>query len=270
MDHHDLQQKRNFKLVLEYDGSGYHGWQRQEGVLTIQEVLESRIEIMLGGPIRVRGSGRTDAGVHARRQVANFYARTRLKPGEIQRGLNSLLPADIVVLEAEEVADSFHARFSASSKTYEYRILNRETPSALERNSAWLIRRRLMAPPVLECLPGLVGMHDFSAFMAAGSSVKSTERNIYRAELSRPDLDHWVFLFEANGFLRHMVRNLVGTLVDVGRGKLSPEGFVQIICSRDRRRAGMTAPAHGLFLVDVKYESNDEQDTHGGVEDETR
>jgi len=270
MDHHDLQQKRNFKLVLEYDGSGYHGWQRQEGVLTIQEVLESRIEIMLGGPIRVRGSGRTDAGVHARRQVVNFYARTRLKPREIQRGLNSLLPADIVVLEAEEVADSFHARFSASSKTYEYRILNRETPSALERNSAWLIRRRLEARPVLECLPGLVGVHDFSAFMAAGSSVKTTERSIYRAELSLPAPDHWVFLFEANGFLRHMVRNLVGTLVDVGRGKLSPEGFVEIMDSKDRRRAGMTAPAHGLFLVDVKYDSNDEQGSNGGVEDETR
>ncbi|NTW36045.1 MAG: hypothetical protein HGB17_07930, partial [Syntrophobacteraceae bacterium] len=123
---------------------------------------------------------------------------------------------------------------------------------------------------VLEGLPGLVGLQDVSALMAAGASVKSTERNISRAALSRPDLDHWVFLFEAKGFLRHMVRNLVGTLVDVGRGKLSPEGFVQIIYSRDRRRAGMTAPAHGLFLVDVKYESNDEQDTHGGVEDETR
>jgi tRNA pseudouridine38-40 synthase len=270
MAHHDLQQKRNFKLVLEYDGSGYHGWQRQEGVLTVQEVLESRIEIMLGGPIRVRGSGRTDAGVHARRQVVNFYARTRLKPREIQRGLNSLLPADIVVLEAEEVADSFHARFSASSKTYEYRILNRETPSALERKGVWLIRRRLVAPPVLECLPRLIGIHDFSAFMAAGSSVKTTERNIYRAELSLPDPDHWVFLFEANGFLRHMVRNLVGTLVDVGRGKLSPEGFVEIMHGKDRRRAGMTAPAHGLFLVDVKYDSNDEQGSHGGVEDEAR
>jgi tRNA pseudouridine38-40 synthase len=270
MGHHDLQRKRNFKLVLEYDGSGYHGWQRQEGVLTIQEVLETRIEVILGGPIRVRGSGRTDAGVHARRQVVNFYARTRLKPQEIQRGLNSLLPPDIVVLEAEEVSDSFHARFSASSKTYEYRILNREIPSALERNRAWLIRRPLMASPVLECLPMLVGTHDFSAFMAAGSSVRSTERNIYRAEMSRPDLDHWVFLFEANGFLRHMVRNLVGTLVDVGRGKLSPDGFMKVMHSKDRRRAGMTAPAHGLFLVDVRYQSYDEQNMHGGVEDETR
>lgn len=264
MAHHDVQQKRNFKLVLEYDGSGYHGWQRQEGVLTIQEVLESRIEVMLGGPIRVRGSGRTDAGVHARRQVANFYARTRLEPREIQRGLNSLLPPDIVVLEAEEVPDSFHARFSAVSKTYEYRILGRETPSALERGSAWHIRRRLSVPPVRDCLDRLIGTHDFAAFMAAGSSVKSTERTIYRAEMNCPDPEHWVLFFEANGFLRHMVRNLVGTLVDVGKGKLSAEDFVSIMESGDRRRAGMTAPAHGLFLVDVAYDSNVVRDTQGG------
>jgi len=264
MPHPDVQQKRNFKLVLEYDGSGYHGWQRQEGVLTIQEILESRIEVMLGAPIRVRGSGRTDAGVHARRQVANFYARTRLEPREIRRGLNSLLPPDIVVLEAEEVADSFHARFSAVSKTYEYRILSRETPSALERGSAWHVRRRLSAPPVLECLGRLIGTHNFAAFMAAGSSVKSTERTVYRAEMSCPDPEHWVLLFEANGFLRHMVRNLVGTLVDVGKGKLSPEDFADIMESGDRRRAGMTAPAHGLFLVDVAYDSNTVRDAKGG------
>ncbi len=253
MAHRDPQQKRNFKLVLEYDGSEYHGWQRQEGVLTIQEVLESRIEVMLGSPVRVRGSGRTDAGVHAMGQVVNFYARTRLTPGEIQKGLNSLLPSDIVVLEAEEVPDWFHARFSAVSKTYEYRILNRETPSALERNRAWHIRRRLEAPPVWECLRRVVGTHDFAAFMAAGSSVRSTERTVYRADLSRPVPERWVFRFEADGFLRHMVRNLVGTLVDVGAGKLSPEDFSKIMESRDRRRAGMTAPAHGLFLVDVSY-----------------
>jgi tRNA pseudouridine38-40 synthase len=268
MTHHDVQRKRNFKLVLEYDGSGYHGWQRQEGVLTIQEVLELRIEIMLGGPVGVRGSGRTDAGVHARRQVASFHARTRLEPPEIKRGLNSLLPPDIVVLEAEEVPDSFHARFSATSKTYEYWILNRETPSALERNRAWLIRRHLMADPVRKCLQALGGSHDFSAFMASGSSVKSAERTMYRAELHCPDAEHWIFLFEANGFLRHMVRNLVGTLVDVGRGKISPEGFIDVMQSGDRRRAGMTAPAHGLFLVDVAYAIHGHRNSQGGEEDE--
>jgi len=251
--HFDPQAKRNFKLVLEYDGSHYHGWQRQQGVLTIQEVLESRLEVMLGGPIRARASGRTDAGVHARGQVVNFYSRTNLDPREIQRGLNSLLPSDIVVLHAEEAPDSFHSRFSASSKTYKYHILNRLAPSALERQFAWHIRRKISVAPILECLEIVKGSHDFSAFMASGSSVTSTERCMYRAELERSDADHLVFTFEANGFLRHMVRNLVGTLVDVGKGRLSPEDFRVVLTGKDRRKAGMTAPAHGLYLVAVHY-----------------
>ena len=248
--------KRNFKLILEYDGSQYHGWQRQQGVLSVQEVLESRLAIMLGGPIGVRASGRTDAGVHAAGQVVNFNSRTGLGPEEIQRGLNGLLPPDVVVLHAEEVPHSFHARFSATSKTYAYRILNRAIPSALERRYAWHIRHPIEQEPVLQCLETIKGAHDFSSFMAAGSSVKSTERSIYRAELRSPEEQRLVFIFEANGFLRYMVRNLVGTLVDVGRGKLTPDGFSDILAGKDRRMAGMTAPAHGLCLVAVHYESN--------------
>ncbi len=171
--------KRNFKLVLEYDGGSYHGWQRQRGVLTVQEVLESRLEVMLRSPIRVRASGRTDAGVHAKGQVVNFYTDTTMQPPEVQRGLNSLLPSDIVVLDAEEMPYSFHASFSASSKIYEYRILNRSVPSALERRFAWHIRRPLAISPMQKSLDLLIGLHDFSAFMAAGSSVKSAERVIY-------------------------------------------------------------------------------------------
>lgn len=246
--------KRNFKLVVEYDGSSYHGWQRQQGVLTIQEVIELRLEVMLGGPVHASASGRTDAGVHARGQVVSFASRTRLSPGEIQRGLNSLLPPDIVILAADEVPGSFHARFSAVSKTYAYHILNRPVPSALERGSAWHIRRPIDADPVRQSLEIIKGRRDFSAFMAAGSSVTSTERTLYRAELERPDEDHLVFSFEADGFLRHMVRNLVGTLVDVGKGRISPDGFSAILESRNRQRAGMTAPAHGLYLVAVHYE----------------
>jgi len=245
--------KRNFKLVLEYDGGSYHGWQRQRGVLTVQEVLESRLEVMLRSPIRVRASGRTDAGVHAKGQVVNFYTDTTMQPPEVQRGLNSLLPSDIVVLDAEEMPYSFHARFSASSKIYEYRILNRSVPSALERRFAWHIRRPLAISPMQKCLDLLIGLHDFSAFMAAGSSVKSAERAIYRTELKLHMPHRIIFLFEANGFLRHMVRNMVGTLVDVGKGTLTSEAFAQIIASKDRRRAGMTAPAHGLYLVSVQY-----------------
>jgi tRNA pseudouridine38-40 synthase len=249
----DPQRKRNLKLVLEYDGANYHGWQRQAGMLTVQEVLESRLEIMLGQSVRVRGSGRTDAGVHARGQVVNFYARSRLGSDQILRGLNSLLPPDIVVLHATDVPDSFHARFSAVSKVYEYHILNRPTGSALERNRAWHIRRPLDVAAMQEALADLLGQHDFRAFMAAGSSVRSTERCLYEAELQRRDSERIVFRFVADGFLRHMVRNLVGTLVEVGRGRITPAGLREILAGLDRRRAGMTAPAHGLYLVTVNY-----------------
>jgi len=246
--------RRNLRCVLEYDGSQYHGWQRQRGVLTIQEVLETRLEIMLNRPMSVRASGRTDAGVHAKGQVVNFYTETRMRPEEIQKGLNSLLPGDVVVLTVEEVPESFHARFSAKSKTYEYRILNRPTPSALERNYAWHIRRPLCLDPVLESLKLLAGTHDFAAFMASGSSARSTERDLTRAWVSRPDPEHVVFRFEANGFLRHMVRNLVGTLVEVGLGKRESQEIPSILAGKDRREAGITAPAHGLYLVSVQYD----------------
>lgn len=255
----DPQQKRNFKLVLEYDGAGYHGWQRQAGVLTLQEVLESRLEVMLGTPVRVRGSGRTDAGVHARGQVVNFHSRTRLQAEQILRGLNSLLPPDVVVLQATEVEDSFHARFSARSKVYEYHVLNRPIGSALDRNRAWHIRQPLDAASMQEALGGILGRHDFRAFMASGSSVRSTERCLHEAELLCSDFGRLVFRFVADGFLRHMVRNLVGTLVEVGRGKVSPSGLREILDGRDRQRAGMTAPAHGLYLVMVNYGAESER-----------
>ncbi len=253
MNQYDPQAKRNFKLVLEYDGSQYHGWQRQQGVLTIQEVLESRLEMILQVPVCAHASGRTDAGVHAGGQVVNFHARTRLDPGEILRGMNSVLPSDIVVLHAEEAPHSFHARFSAVGKTYEYHILNRAVPSALQRQYAWHIRQPLAVPPMVECLEAITGLHDFSAFMAAGSSVNSTERTVRRAELGQAGPDRLKFGFEANGFLRHMVRNLVGTLVEVGKEKRSPEDFLDVLASGDRKKAGMTAPAHGLFLAAVHY-----------------
>jgi tRNA pseudouridine38-40 synthase len=258
MSLHDILKKRNFKLVLEYDGSQYHGWQRQQGALTIQEVLEAQLEIMLGSSIRVRASGRTDAGVHARGQVVNFHSRTRMMVGEIQRGLNSLLPADIVVLEADEVPHSFHASFSARSKRYEYRILNRMLPSALERQFAWHVRAPLALDSMRSALKTLVGTHDFRAFMASGSSVRSTERSLYLAELERPDPDHLTIVFEADGFLRHMVRNMVGTLVEVGKGKWRPRDVADILAGRDRKQAGMTAPARGLTLVSVRYDEQDQ------------
>jgi tRNA pseudouridine38-40 synthase len=248
--------ERNIKLVLEYDGSGYHGWQRQAGSLSIQEVIESRLGVMLGKRVGIRASGRTDAGVHAKGQVVNFHALTNLKPDEILRGLNSLLPGDIVVLSAEEVDGAFHARFSAVSKVYEYHILNRPVPSALLRNYAWHVRRALAVEPMEECLRRICGLNNFSAFMASGSQASSTERNMLRAELARPRPDRLKFTYEANGFLRHMVRNLTGTIVEVGKGKRTTEDFERIIRSGDRRQAGMTAPGHGLYLMSVNYRQN--------------
>lgn len=258
----DPQAKRNFKLILEYDGSNYHGWQRQKGVLTLQEVVESKLGIMLGRPVTVRASGRTDAGVHALGQVINFYVRTRLGPEDFQRGLNALLPPDIVVRHAEEVSDSFHASYSALSKIYEYRILNRPLPSALERLYAWHVPKPLDVDRIRSCLPVLVGEHDFSAFMAAGSSVTNPVRVMIEAQAWRPDPEHLYFRFHATGFLRHMVRNLVGTLVQAGRGAMTAQDLAAVLESRDRSRAGITAPAHGLYLVCVFYDREEHLTLH--------
>ena len=225
--------------------------------MSIQEVLESRLEVMLGTPVSARASGRTDAGVHARGQVVSFEGSTRLQSMDIQRGLNSLLPPDIVVLQADEVPHSFHARFSATSKTYEYLILNRPVPSALEKNYSWHVRRPLNMEPMRECLRAIEGCHDFTSFMATGSSVSSTQRHMFEAELSLPDSCHLRFAFTANGFLRHMVRNIVGTLVEVGKGKRTARDFSCVLAGKDRRLAGMTAPAHGLYLLHVTYETRD-------------
>lgn len=257
MNEHDPQIRRNIRLVLEYDGSGYHGWQRQAGSLSIQEIIESRLGVMFGKKIGVRASGRTDAGVHARGQVVNFYIRARLKPEEILKGLNSLLPKDIVVLKADEVDESFHSRFSAVSKIYEFHILNRPVPSALLRKYIWHVRHPLAVAPMEECLKAICGFKDFSAFMASGSPVSSTERNMFRAELERSGPESLKFTYEANGFLRYMVRNLTGTIVEVGKGKRTPEDFVHILEGRDRKKAGMTAPANGLYLITVNYARDD-------------
>lgn len=222
--------------------------------MSVQEVIEARLGVVLGKRVGIRASGRTDAGVHAKGQVINFHVPTRLTPEEILRGLNSLLPDDIVVLSAEEVDESFHARFSAVSKVYEYHILNRPVPSALLRNYAWHVRSSLALKPMEECLKRICGHNDFSAFMASGSRATSTERNMLRAELVRPLPDRLKFTYEADGFLRHMVRNLTGTIVEVGKGKKTTDDFERIMRSGDRKQAGVTAPGHGLFLISVNYQ----------------
>jgi tRNA pseudouridine38-40 synthase len=245
---------QNFKIVIEYDGTAYQGWQRQNEGTTIQGTIEAALETMIKKPVTVLGSGRTDAGVHALNQVANFRADTKLTPEIFKRGLNSLLPPDIVIKDCAVVDDAFHARYSAWSKVYQYRILNRSTPAALFRQYAWHIKKPLDLNAMSKAIACLKGQHDFSAFEATGSPRSDAVRTVIDANLAEKDADGYVVLsIEANGFLRHMVRNVVGTMVDVGLGKLSPEGFEDILMAKDRKKAGITAPAHGLVLKEVRY-----------------
>jgi len=244
---------RNIRLVVEYDGSAYCGWQRQENGISIQQLLEEGLGRMTGEEIRVVGSGRTDAGVHALRQVAHFRTASRLGERNLLMGVNSLLPADIAVLEVREVDPSFHARFSVKSKVYLYRICNRPVRSALERNRAWFVWEPLDLAKIGEALPLLKGTHDFTSFCSTHTDSADRIRTILAINVERDASGIVHISLEADGFLRYMVRTIVGTLVDVGRGKLPPEEVAAILEAKDRRRAGLTAPAHGLFLKDVKY-----------------
>jgi len=244
---------RNIKLTIEYDGTAFHGWQIQPGLRTIQGVIKERIAQITQGEVNLIGAGRTDAGVHAFGQVANFQTESFIELIALQRGLNSLLSPDIVIKGIEEVEEGFHARFSARSKIYEYHILNRSYPSALLRAYAWFIPHQLDLASMERCGRLLIGSHDFSSFRASGDESRHSVREVIRLEIERRQGDLIVIVIEANAFLREMVRSIVGTLVDVGRGKTTLEEFEKIFQARDRRQAGMTAPAQGLFLVEVKY-----------------
>ena len=244
---------RNFKIIIEYDGSNYCGWQRQNNDPTIQKAIEQALMKMTDQKISVIGSGRTDAGVHAYGQVANFKCDTQLEAGDFQGGLNSLTPEDIVISACERVPDEFHARFSAKSKIYQYRILNRPNPAAIMRQYAWHIRKALDLAAMRTALPHLIGSHDFKAFEGAGSPRAHTIRNVLSANLREESDNNLVFEIEANGFLRYMVRNIVGALVETGLGKISPLDVRHILESKDRTHAPATAPAQGLFLVKVNY-----------------
>ncbi len=244
---------KNFKLIIEYDGTDYHGWQRQKGVATVQETIESAIKIMAGQPVTLIGSGRTDAGVHSLGQVANFKVATKLTPLVFKKGLNSLLPPDIVIKDVEQVSDYFHARYDCKGKCYQYHILNREIPSTIHRRFEWHIRRPFMIEAMRDALPCLKGEHDFSAFEAAGSDRKNAVRIVSDIGFDAHKDGKLVFSISANGFLRHMARNIVGTLVDVGIGRITPKEFNEILLSKNRANAGATAPPNGLFLVNVWY-----------------
>jgi tRNA pseudouridine38-40 synthase len=245
---------KNMRMIIEYDGTGYYGWQRQSGDITIQQVLEEILQRITGEKVTLHGSSRTDAGVHALHQVAHFRTSSRIPERNLLLGLNSLIPRNIVVKDLTEVDEEFHARYAARSKTYFYRIFNSNVRTALHRNYCWCVFKPLDVGVMAEAASFLKGVHDFSAFCSAQTDVKSYVREVYDARFEREGGSFLRFSVEANGFLRHMVRTIVGTLVDVGKGKMTPMDFRGILESRDRKKAGVTAPPQGLFLAGVKYE----------------
>jgi len=244
---------RNIKLVIEYDGTNYHGWQVQTNALTIQEVIENKIGIMTQEQVRLIASGRTDAGVHALGQVASFKTSSSLPADVLRHGLNRLLPEDIAIQSAVEVDEHFHPQFEAKRKTYRYVILNRERRSALHRNYSWHLPQPLDLAAMRDASSLLMGKQDFSSFQAADPDPPDPVREVFKSEWSVEEKDFLFFTIEADGFLKHMVRNIVGTLAEIGQGRISREEFSAILGARDRRRAGMTAPPRGLFLLEVKY-----------------
>jgi tRNA pseudouridine38-40 synthase len=245
---------RNIQLTIEYDGTAYCGWQRQENGLSIQQLLEEAIGRMTCSTVTVIGSGRTDAGVHARGQVAHFHTESVLTERNLLMGINSLLPPDIAVLSVREADQDFHARFDARGKTYLYRICNRPVRSALERRYAWFIWEPLDLAKIDAALGVFCGTHDFSSFCSTHTDSPDHVRTIREITVQEREEGMIHVYLEADGFLRHMVRTIVGALVDIGRGNCSREEAAAILAARDRRQAGMTAPPQGLFLEKVRYE----------------
>jgi tRNA pseudouridine38-40 synthase len=268
---------RNLKLEIEYDGTNYCGWQVQRShhvtksqshqLKSIQEIIEKILQKILQEKIRLIASGRTDAGVHALAQVANFKTHSDIAPEKLQKALNGLLPDDISISKIQEVVQDFHSRFRAKSKIYRYTILNRVHPSALLRNMVYFYPYPLDVNLMRKEARCLIGKHDFKAFCASGSDAKDTARTIKRITIKKltyhlspityrlrePSLI--VIEIEADGFLYNMVRNIVGTLIEIGRGRF-PEGCLKrILQSRNRKLAGPIVPAKGLCLLEVKYSS---------------
>jgi tRNA pseudouridine38-40 synthase len=250
---------RTIKLTLQYDGTEYVGWQRQAEGVSIQGLLEDALRPIEGAHVTVHGAGRTDAGVHALGQVASIKLTATMEATTLARALNAVLPRDVRVRDAAEAADDFHARFSATGKHYRYRILNGGPGSPFELRYNWHVPQPLDFDAMARAAAVLEGRHDFAAFAAAGSASASTERTVTAVRI-RQDGAAWdvpgtlvTIDVEGEGFLRHMVRNIAGTLVEVGLGRWPAGAMQDILASRDRTRAGTTAPPQGLFLVEVRY-----------------
>ncbi len=244
---------RNIKVLIEYDGTNYHGFQRQTANLpTIQQILEDALTVLTKHPVTVIGASRTDAGVHARGQVVNFTTNCPIPADRIVLAMNSLLPADIVAREAVEVEPSFHAQLAAKSKVYRYHLYNSGIPSAFHRLYSYHVPQKLDLDNMQSAARHLVGEHDFSAFKAAGSTARTSVRHVLRLNLESV-MPHFYITIEADGFLYNMVRIIVGTLLYVGQGKLTPAEVREIVGSGRREEAGPTVPPQGLCLMKVNY-----------------
>ncbi len=261
--------ERTLKLTLAYDGTPFVGWQRQAQGVSIQGLLEDAIARIEGRPVTVIGAGRTDAGVHALAQVASVTLTSPIGPTTLLRALNAVLPGEVRVIDVRAVPSSFHARYSARSKTYRYRIINGPLAMPFERHYAWLVAERLEAERMMASAALFEGEHDFAAFRAAGSSVKTSVRTVHRsrlwvqsasageatpgAQIEPAGMRRLTYEITANGFLRHMVRAIVGTLVEIGAGRRERDTIEKALASGNRTDAGATAPACGLCLVSVDY-----------------
>lgn len=244
---------RNIRLLLQYEGTRYQGWQRQtSSENTIQRKLEQLLSKMCNEPIEVMGSGRTDAGVHALGQVANFHTTSTMSAEEMLSYINEYLPQDIAVLQVTEAAPRFHSRLNACGKRYCYRVINSAIPNVFWRRYALEVPLKLDVEAMEKAASYLSGEHDFKAFTSAKKGKKSTVRRIDKIDIAREG-DRLTFTFEGNGFLHHMVRILVGTLLEVGMGKRKPEEMTEILASGSREKAGALVPAKGLTLMEVFY-----------------
>ncbi len=244
---------RTIKLVVQYDGSDFVGWQRQGKGVSVQGLIEGALAKIDGAPVTLHGAGRTDAGVHAVGQVASARVRSPIEDWQLVRALNAHLPEAIRVTELTTVPDGFHARFSATAKTYEYRIWNGRTVPPFIRQYAWHIIEPLDVPLMQQASSAIPGGHDFAAFRSARSLNHTTVREITNATWRRGDDRTLIFEIDGKGFLRYMVRSLVGTLVEIGRGQRPVLDMARLLAAPDRAQAGRTAPARGLFLMKVEY-----------------
>ena len=243
---------RTFKVTLAYDGTNFAGWQMQAGPRTVQGVLEDALQPIENRRVIVHAAGRTDAGVHAAGQVVSFSLTSAIPPDALLRALNVRLPEDARVMQVEEAAPDFHARFHARRKTYHYAIFNGLVVPPQRRHFVWHVPQLLDVDAMDAAAQALVGEHDFAAFQAAGGEVSSTRREIFASHVAGSELDV-IYEVTGTGFLRHMVRNIVGTLVDIGRSRRPIDDIRRVLESRDRTLASATAPPHGLSLVSVDY-----------------